>query len=126
MDQFSLWPWVVCKCFADIRAGASWPRGWWPLFSNHSRKIKGMLVFCWKECFNVGMLKTEAIEILGGTVTSAARAVGVSPQAVSLWPDVLTDAIRDRVQAAMWRQSKQFPSANRSPSAIESAANQTA
>ena len=84
------------------------------------------LVFCWKECFNVGMLKTEAIEILGGTVTSAARAVGVSPQAVSLWPDVLTDAIRDRVQAAMWRQSRQLHSANRSPSAIESAANQPA
>lgn len=52
------------------------------------------------------MLKKEAIDILGGTVTSAARAVGVSPQAVSLWPDVLTDAIRDRVQAALWRQKQ--------------------
>ena len=52
------------------------------------------------------MLKKEAIDILGGTVTSAARAVGVSPQAVSLWPDVLSDAIRDRVQAALWRQKQ--------------------
>jgi hypothetical protein len=52
------------------------------------------------------MDKTEAIKLLGGTVTQAAEAVGVSPQAVSLWPDVLPPRIADRVQAALWRMSQ--------------------
>lgn len=52
------------------------------------------------------MLKTEAIKILGGTPSSAAREIGITPQAVSLWPDVLSDATRDRVQAALWRRRR--------------------
>ena len=52
------------------------------------------------------MLKSEAIELLGGTVTSAAREIGITVQAVCLWPDVLSDAVRDRVQAALWRRSR--------------------
>lgn len=51
----------------------------------------------------VAMLKAQAIELLGGTVTSAAAAIGVTPQAISGWPDELTDALRDRVQAALYR-----------------------
>lgn len=52
------------------------------------------------------MTKTEAIQLLGGTVTSAAQAIGVSSSAVSLWPDELPARIADRVQAALWRQAQ--------------------
>lgn len=54
------------------------------------------------------MLKTDAITELGGTVAAAARAIGITPQAVGQWPDELPPAIRDRVQAVMWR--RQFES----------------
>lgn len=64
-----------------------------------------MLVFGPKACFNAGMLKTEAIDLLGGSVSIAAKAIGVTPQAISGWPEELTDAIRDRVQAALYRRS---------------------
>lgn len=50
------------------------------------------------------MLKTQAIELLGGSVSSVAKAVGITYQAVGKWPDVLTPALRDRVQAALYRQ----------------------
>lgn len=49
------------------------------------------------------MKKSEAIEILGGSVAAAARAIGVSYQAVAKWPDVLTPKISDRVIAAQAR-----------------------
>ena len=55
------------------------------------------------------MLKTKAIELLGGTISAAAKAIGVSYQAVDKWPDVLPDRIVDRVQAALWRMSQQAP-----------------
>lgn len=42
--------------------------------------------------------------MLGGTVTSAAAQIGIRPQAISGWPDELTPALRDRVQAALYRQ----------------------
>lgn len=50
------------------------------------------------------MNKAQAIHLLGGTVTAAAKAVGISRSAVSQWPEVLPDAIRDRVQAAIARK----------------------
>ncbi|WP_158534282.1 hypothetical protein [Paracidovorax avenae] len=43
------------------------------------------------------MLKTKAIELLGGTTTAAAEAMGVSYQAVDKWPDRLPKRIADRV-----------------------------
>lgn len=49
------------------------------------------------------MKKAEAIEQLGGSVASAAKAIGVSYQAVNQWPDELPRRIVDRVQAALWR-----------------------
>lgn len=54
------------------------------------------------------MDKREAIRLLGGTATAAARAIGITPQAVSGWPDDvdLPPAIRDRVQAALWRMQQ--------------------
>lgn len=50
------------------------------------------------------MTKAEAIALLGGTAAAAARAIGISPAAVSLWPDELPPRISDRVQAALFRQ----------------------
>lgn len=50
------------------------------------------------------MLKSEAISLLGGTATSAASAIGVTPQAVTGWPEELPPRIADRVLAALYRQ----------------------
>ncbi len=53
------------------------------------------------------MQKAEALEVLGGgSVTKAAAAIGITPSAVSMWPDELSPAIRDRVQAALWRRQR--------------------
>lgn len=49
------------------------------------------------------MLKTEAIERLGGSVAAAAEEVGVSVQAIYQWPEVLPRRISDRVEAALAR-----------------------
>jgi hypothetical protein len=49
------------------------------------------------------MLKTEAIKLLGGTASEAAKQIGITPQAISGWPEELTPALRDRVQAALYR-----------------------
>ena len=51
------------------------------------------------------MKKAEAIRLLGGTVTSAAKEIGITYQAVDKWPDELTRAIEDRVIAALARRS---------------------
>ena len=50
------------------------------------------------------MEKLRAIELLGGTVTSAANACGVTPSAVSQWPAELPKNIEDRVLAALARK----------------------
>lgn len=52
------------------------------------------------------MTKDQAIKLLGGTPSKAADAIGVTVSAVSQWPEELTPAIRDRVQAALWRVSQ--------------------
>jgi len=50
------------------------------------------------------MKKLEAISLLGGTVTAAARSIGVTTQAITQWPVVLTPLTRDRVLAALVRR----------------------
>lgn len=50
------------------------------------------------------MLKAKAIELLGGTVASAAEQIRISYQAVDKWPEVLPDRIADRVLAALARK----------------------
>ncbi|NVM91111.1 hypothetical protein FHT32_004775 [Variovorax sp. SG517] len=50
------------------------------------------------------MKKTEAIELLGGSITATAAAIGVSYQAVNQWPEDLPARIEDRVLAALARQ----------------------
>lgn len=52
------------------------------------------------------MEKLHAIELLGGSVTAVAKACGISPSAVSQWPDLLTKDQSDRVQAALWRRQQ--------------------
>lgn len=52
------------------------------------------------------MLKSEAIELLGGSVKDAALAIGVTYQAVDKWPDELPPRLADRVQAALWRKAQ--------------------
>ncbi len=50
------------------------------------------------------MEKTQAIQMLGGTIESSAKAIGISYQAVSKWPEVLPPRISDRVIAAYARK----------------------
>ena len=52
------------------------------------------------------MTKKQAIKHLGGTVQLAAIAIGISDKAIYKWPDVLSDKLRDRVEAAMARRAK--------------------
>jgi transcriptional repressor of cell division inhibition gene dicB len=47
--------------------------------------------------------KQEAIAMLGGSIKSAAKAIGCTVQAVYKWPDVLPTRIADRVIAARTR-----------------------
>ena len=50
------------------------------------------------------MNKARAMELLGGTVTLVAQAVGVTASAVTQWPEELPDRISDRVLAALARK----------------------
>lgn len=50
------------------------------------------------------MRKAKAIELLGGSVASAAASIGVTYQAVDKWPDPLPKRIEDRVVAAVARK----------------------
>ena len=71
------------------------------------------------------MLKTQAIELLGGSITAAAKAIGISYQAVDKWPDDLPPRIADRVYAVWGRENmpKTAPTpANRAQAATETVA----
>lgn len=52
------------------------------------------------------MTKTEAIDLLGGSVAKAAEAIGINSQAISQWPAQLPARLVDRVQAALYRKQK--------------------
>lgn len=54
------------------------------------------------------MKKKRAIELLGGSVKAAAKKIGVTYQAIARWPEELTPAIRDRVEAALYRELLAF------------------
>lgn len=58
----------------------------------------------------LAMLKSEAIKLLGGDVVLAAKAIGVTRQAVEKWPEdhegPLPVRIEDRVLAALWRRQQ--------------------
>lgn len=61
------------------------------------------------------MNKAHAIELLGGTVTAAATEIGVTPSAVTQWPDELPPRLVDRVQAALWRMQQRQAGAPLTP-----------
>ncbi len=63
------------------------------------------------------MKKLEATELLGGTPTAAADAIGITYQAYSQWPEDLPRRLQDRVQAAIAR--KHLPAAMIGESASE-------
>lgn len=63
----------------------------------------------WKLWFNGFMFKTEAIELLGGSATSAADLMGVTYQAVNKWPAVLPSRISDRVLGVCARRGISIP-----------------
>lgn len=50
------------------------------------------------------MTKQQAIDLLGGSIVSAADELGVTRQAVEKWPDVLPLRIADRVRGAWARK----------------------
>ena len=54
------------------------------------------------------MKKQLAIELLGGTVSAAAKTLGVSYAAVHKWPDELPRRISDRVEGAYARRKRQI------------------
>lgn len=64
------------------------------------------------------MLKTQAIELLGGSITAAAKAIGISYHAVHQWPDELPPRIADRVYA-VWGK-KNMPEMAKAPAVTES------
>lgn len=72
-----------------------------------SQKSESIFVFSMKVCFNKRMKKEEAIALLGGSTRSVADQIGISVQAVYLWPEELTPALRDRVQAALYRRERE-------------------
>ncbi|AVG40023.1 Cro/CI family transcriptional regulator [Achromobacter insolitus] len=49
------------------------------------------------------MKKARAIEMLGGSITAAAAALGITYQGVRQWPEDLPPKIADRVFAAFVR-----------------------
>jgi len=50
------------------------------------------------------MKKSQAIDLLGGSIPAAASALGVSYQAVNQWPEELSRKVEDRVLAALVRR----------------------
>ncbi|MGJ7544616.1 hypothetical protein [Variovorax sp. LT1R16] len=55
------------------------------------------------------MKKSRALELLGGSVGTAAEAIGISSAAVSVWPDELPNRIVDRVIAGLVRLNMPVP-----------------
>ena len=55
------------------------------------------------------MLKSQAIELLGPDLSSAAEAVGISYQAVKKWPELLPPRISDRVLGVCVRKGIEVP-----------------
>lgn len=54
--------------------------------------------------------KQQAIEMLGGNHTAAAKALGITYQAVRKWPDDLTPDIENRLIGALVRTRRKVPS----------------
>lgn len=55
------------------------------------------------------MTKDQAIQLLGGSQSEAARMVGASAAAVSKWPEKLSNRITQRVVGALVMNGMQVP-----------------
>ena len=55
------------------------------------------------------MQKKQAIELLGGTTSKAAEAIGITSPAITQWPDELPPRLADRVLAACLRMGRKVP-----------------
>lgn len=55
------------------------------------------------------MTKQEAVALFGDSYRGLADALGITRAAISMWPDDLTDAHRDRVIGAAIRLGRQIP-----------------
>ena len=53
--------------------------------------------------------KQQAIEMLGGSQTTAAKALGITYQAVRKWPDNLTPDIENRLIGMLVRGRRKVP-----------------
>lgn len=71
------------------------------------------------------MKKAQAIELLGGTVSAAASAMGVTYQAVDKWPENLPQRISDRV-LGVWVRKEQPEVAAQAVSDLPASAQQEA
>jgi hypothetical protein len=58
-----------------------------------------LLALVVKHAYTIGMLKQDVISIAGGT-SKLAQILGITSQAVSMWPSVLTDRQRHEVIGA--------------------------
>lgn len=68
------------------------------------------------------MKKSHAIYLLGGTPEKAAAKIGITVQAISMWPDVLSPKIKDRVEAAYHRSKRRtLPEQKQAVASIECA-----
>jgi hypothetical protein len=68
------------------------------------------------------MNKSQALDLLGGSVTAAASAIGITPQAVTQWPEELPPRIADRVYAALARKQAPDTAKRRKPTPATAAA----
>ena len=59
--------------------------------------------------FNCGMMKDEAIALLGGSAVCAADLMGVTYQAINKWPSDLPHRISDRVLGVCVRNGIAIP-----------------
>lgn len=50
------------------------------------------------------MKKSDATQLLGGSHSAAAEAIGITPQAYGQWPEILPKRLEDRVVAAIARR----------------------
>lgn len=53
--------------------------------------------------------KQQAIEMLGGSQTAAAKALGITYQAVRKWPEALTPDIENRLIGMLVRRRRKVP-----------------
>ena len=77
------------------------------------KKHPGILAFNLKVCFNGAMNKPiatkQAAIAVFGSMSDAAKAIGISSQAINCWPDILPPRILDRVIAACVRDGIEVP-----------------